>query len=208
MKYQQLYIGRLATFSIHLLTPQETGASYLLNQAATQIKQATFSPDLSSSIITNSKGSVTCTSRLTKQQQQQQQQDSSSTKQCQFKGCVKGARGASGLCIATVWAASVRNQAHTRAPRIGLHFAKPMGRVVGVNSYFVQRVWKDAPTFALHMGVDAVAVKKDAAVLPEGSLDYAFGMVGARGLHQKCRRTFWRLHFTWRWQALSVPLMY
>lgn len=30
------------------------------------------------------------------------------------------------------------------------------------------------------MGVDVVAVKKDAAALPEGSLDYAFGMVGGR----------------------------
>lgn len=82
-----------------LRTPQETEASYLLNQAATQIKLSTVSPDLSSSIITNSKSSVTCTSGLTNQQQQQQQR-SSSTKLCQFKGCVKGARGASGLCIA------------------------------------------------------------------------------------------------------------
>lgn len=83
-----------------LQTPHATEASYLLNQAATEINQAPVSPDLSSSIITNSKSSVTCTSGLTKQQQQQQQQRNSSTKQCQFKGCVKGARGASGLCIA------------------------------------------------------------------------------------------------------------
>ncbi|XP_075102527.1 uncharacterized protein LOC107821888 [Nicotiana tabacum] len=81
-----------------LQTPKEAGSSYFLNQAATQIKQAPVSPDLSSSLITNSKSSVTCTSGLT--QQQQQQQRNSSTKQCQFEGCVKGARGASGLCIA------------------------------------------------------------------------------------------------------------
>ncbi|KAG5583312.1 hypothetical protein H5410_053939 [Solanum commersonii] len=107
-----------------LRTPQETGSSYLLNQAATQIKQATVSPDLSSSIITNSKSSVTCTSGLT-------------------------------------------NSSNNNSS-------------VAVLNSVVQRAWKDAPTFALHMGVDAVAVKKDAAVLPEGSLDYAFGMVGAR----------------------------
>ncbi|KAK6137332.1 hypothetical protein DH2020_028936 [Rehmannia glutinosa] len=45
----------------------------------------------------NTKSSVTCTSGIT---QSQQQRSSSSTKQCQFQGCSKGARGASGLCIA------------------------------------------------------------------------------------------------------------
>ncbi|KAG8382181.1 hypothetical protein BUALT_Bualt05G0050000 [Buddleja alternifolia] len=54
------------------------------------------SPLLSSSVVTTPKGSVTCTSGIT----QSQQQRSSSTKQCLFQGCVKGARGASGLCIA------------------------------------------------------------------------------------------------------------
>lgn len=34
----------------------------------------------------------------------------------------------------TVGAAGVRNQAATREPRVGLHFAKPMGVVVDVNS--------------------------------------------------------------------------
>ncbi|CBI34417.3 unnamed protein product, partial [Vitis vinifera] len=53
-------------------------------------------PDLSSSIITTPKSSVTCTSGIT----QQQPQRSTSSKTCQFKGCGKGARGASGLCIA------------------------------------------------------------------------------------------------------------
>lgn len=56
----------------------------------------TTSPGLSSSVITTPKSSVTCTSGIT----QLQQQRSSSTKQCQFQGCLKGARGASGLCIA------------------------------------------------------------------------------------------------------------
>lgn len=39
---------------------------------------------------------------------------------------------------------------------------------------------KDALTFALLMGVDAVAVKMGALVLPEGSLDYAFDMAVAK----------------------------
>ncbi|XP_058100313.1 uncharacterized protein LOC131245110 [Magnolia sinica] len=51
-------------------------------------------PDHSSSMVSTTKSSVTCTSGLT------QQQRSSNTKNCQFKGCAKGARGASGLCIA------------------------------------------------------------------------------------------------------------
>ncbi|PIM98763.1 hypothetical protein CDL12_28750 [Handroanthus impetiginosus] len=54
------------------------------------------SPSLSSSAVTTPKSSVTCTSGIT----QSRQQRSSSTKQCQFQGCVKGSRGASGLCIA------------------------------------------------------------------------------------------------------------
>lgn len=39
-----------------------------------------------------------------------------------------------GFALPTVGAAGVRNQAATRELRVGLHFAKPMGVVVGVNS--------------------------------------------------------------------------
>ncbi|KAJ4950581.1 hypothetical protein NE237_027413 [Protea cynaroides] len=53
-------------------------------------------PDLSTTMVTTTKSSVTCTSGVT----QNQQQRSSSAKTCQFMGCGKGARGASGLCIA------------------------------------------------------------------------------------------------------------
>ncbi|KAL0312519.1 UNVERIFIED_CONTAM: hypothetical protein Sradi_5651200 [Sesamum radiatum] len=67
---------------------------YFLDQSLGQIKPT--SPGLSSSAVTTPKSSVTCTSGITKSQQQR----SSSTKQCQFQGCFKGARGASGLCIA------------------------------------------------------------------------------------------------------------
>ncbi|KAL0324248.1 UNVERIFIED_CONTAM: hypothetical protein Scaly_2391900 [Sesamum calycinum] len=67
---------------------------YFLDQSLGQIKPT--SPGLSYSAVTTPKSSVTCTSGITKSQQQR----SSSTKQCQFQGCFKGARGASGLCIA------------------------------------------------------------------------------------------------------------
>lgn len=67
--------------------------SSFLNQALREMKTTPVSPDLSSSILTTPKSSVTCTSGIT------QQQRNSSTKTCQFRGCGKGARGASGLCI-------------------------------------------------------------------------------------------------------------
>ncbi|KAD3641344.1 hypothetical protein R6Q59_003952 [Mikania micrantha] len=51
-----------------------------------------------SSIMTMPTSSVTCISGITESQQQQQR--TCSTKMCQFEGCGKGARGASGLCIA------------------------------------------------------------------------------------------------------------
>ncbi|KAL4296662.1 hypothetical protein GQ457_12G000830 [Hibiscus cannabinus] len=54
-------------------------------------------PELSSSMITTPKSSVTCTSGITRQQQPQHR--SSSSKTCQVEGCGKGARGASGCCI-------------------------------------------------------------------------------------------------------------
>ncbi|KAL6549898.1 hypothetical protein OROMI_020386 [Orobanche minor] len=54
---------------------------------------------LSSDVITTPKSSVTCTSGIT-QSQQHQRSSNCSSKQCQFQGCPKGARGASGLCIA------------------------------------------------------------------------------------------------------------
>ncbi|OVA01881.1 hypothetical protein BVC80_9079g15 [Macleaya cordata] len=52
-------------------------------------------PDLSSTMETTLKSSVTCSSELS-----QQQQHNNISKICKFKGCGKGARGASGLCIA------------------------------------------------------------------------------------------------------------
>ncbi|KAI7989173.1 putative WRKY transcription factor 19 [Camellia lanceoleosa] len=84
--------------SFHPLpTPKKAGTSLFLNQAVREIHPAPIVPDLSSSRVTT-KSSVTCTSGIT--QQQPQQSRSTNTKICQFKGCGKGARGASGLCIA------------------------------------------------------------------------------------------------------------
>nr|GMD97635.1 putative wrky transcription factor 19 [Ipomoea batatas] len=82
-----------------LQTPNSARASYA-NQAERQINSAPISHDPCSSAIANLKSSVTCSSGVTKQKQQHQQRSSSSSKKCQFQGCVKGARGASGLCIA------------------------------------------------------------------------------------------------------------
>ncbi|XP_051137158.1 uncharacterized protein LOC127255590 [Andrographis paniculata] len=81
--------------SIEFQTTQSLGNQNFVDQTVGQKK--TTSPSLSSSLITTPKSSVTCTSGVT---QSQQQHRTSSTKQCQFQGCLKGARGASGLCIA------------------------------------------------------------------------------------------------------------
>ncbi|XP_074330807.1 uncharacterized protein LOC141668031 [Apium graveolens] len=67
--------------------------SLFLEQSLKELKPTSATPEISSSIATTPKSSVTCTSGIT-------QQRSSNTKTCQFQGCGKGARGASGLCIA------------------------------------------------------------------------------------------------------------
>ncbi|XP_073285583.1 uncharacterized protein [Primulina huaijiensis] len=75
--------------------PQNLGNTYFLNQHMGKIKSTKNSSDLSSS-LTAPLSSVTCSSGTTHSQQQRNY----NTKQCQFQGCLKGARGASGLCIA------------------------------------------------------------------------------------------------------------
>lgn len=77
-----------------LHAPQDKGSSYFSKQAIKEVEPSSVSSDPSSSVITNPNSSGTCTSRTKLQQR------SSGIKQCQFKGCVKGARGASGFCIA------------------------------------------------------------------------------------------------------------
>ncbi|KAL7165475.1 hypothetical protein ACSBR2_041208 [Camellia fascicularis] len=92
-------LHRKAGNSFHPLhIPKKGGTSLFLNETVREIHPAPIVPDLSSSVVTTAKSSVTCTSGIT--QQQQHQPRSSSSKTCQFKGCGKGARGASGLCIA------------------------------------------------------------------------------------------------------------
>ncbi|XP_043717021.1 uncharacterized protein LOC122665029 [Telopea speciosissima] len=85
-----------AILPLHFVHGEET--SLIQNQLPIPHKTDSVPviPDLSTTMITSQKSSVTCTSGVT----QQQQHRSSSTKTCQFAGCGKGARGASGLCIA------------------------------------------------------------------------------------------------------------
>ncbi|KAK9276984.1 hypothetical protein L1049_006523 [Liquidambar formosana] len=79
---------------LHTSMNMETG--YLFHQVPRKIDATPVVPDLSSSIITTPKSAVTCTSGIT----QQQQLRNTSSKTCQVEGCGKGARGASGRCIA------------------------------------------------------------------------------------------------------------
>lgn len=88
------------TGNMNIFNPFQTSAgtetSYFLNKAVREIKPAATTPELCASITTTPRSSVTCTSGIT----QVQQQRNCSTKKCQYQGCIKGARGASGLCIA------------------------------------------------------------------------------------------------------------
>ncbi|KAJ9706070.1 hypothetical protein PVL29_001573 [Vitis rotundifolia] len=86
--------GTSLSSSLHAPLIKKT--SLFSNQIPQRMDPTSPVPDLSSSIITTPKSSVTCTSGIT----QQQPQRSTNSKTCQFKGCGKGARGASGLCIA------------------------------------------------------------------------------------------------------------
>ncbi|KAF8013352.1 hypothetical protein BT93_I1252 [Corymbia citriodora subsp. variegata] len=63
--------------------------SFFQNQVSEKTDLVPAVPDLSSSIISTPKSSITCTSG----------QRSSTSKMCQVEGCGKGARGASGRCI-------------------------------------------------------------------------------------------------------------
>ncbi|XXG42337.1 hypothetical protein AAC387_Pa01g2648 [Persea americana] len=84
-----------------IVPPLQTAeASFVLGRIGSKAILSPAGPVLSSTVVSTPKSSVTCTSGLTQQQQQQQKQRSSNAKICQFKGCGKGARGASGLCIA------------------------------------------------------------------------------------------------------------
>ncbi|KAE8722500.1 putative WRKY transcription factor 19 [Hibiscus syriacus] len=72
-------------------------AGLFFEEVLRSIDLSPVAPELSSSVITTPKSSVTCTSGITRQQQPQHH--SSSLKTCQVEGCGKGARGTSGRCI-------------------------------------------------------------------------------------------------------------
>lgn len=76
------------------LNPQ---AGYIFHPVTEKVISPANVPDLSSSVLTMPKSSVTCTSGIT--QQQARFNRSSNSKICQVEGCGKGARGASGRCI-------------------------------------------------------------------------------------------------------------
>ncbi|KAI3787576.1 hypothetical protein L1987_42143 [Smallanthus sonchifolius] len=78
--------------TVHL-SPPTVCSDFHMNGGLTSSYLVKKNP--ASSIMTTS--SVTCSSGITEAHQQQR---TSSTKTCQFEGCGKGARGASGLCIA------------------------------------------------------------------------------------------------------------
>lgn len=69
------------------------GTGYMIKQMPAITHMVSTVPDFSQ-MITTPKSPVTCISGLS-----QAHQRSSSSKTCQFNGCGKGARGASGLCI-------------------------------------------------------------------------------------------------------------
>ncbi|XP_052209997.1 uncharacterized protein LOC127813205 isoform X1 [Diospyros lotus] len=91
---------KTGTYLHPLHTLKKAGSTHFLYQDLREVHPVPIVTDLSSSVVTAPKGTVTCTSGITQLQHQQQQPRNTSTKTCQFKGCGKGARGASGLCIA------------------------------------------------------------------------------------------------------------
>ncbi|GMJ13775.1 hypothetical protein like AT1G64140 [Hibiscus trionum] len=71
-----------------------TKATSFFKEVPRSIDLSPIVQDLSSSMVTTTKSSVTCTSGMTRQQQR-----NSSSKICLVEGCEKGARGSSGRCI-------------------------------------------------------------------------------------------------------------
>ncbi|RZC56569.1 hypothetical protein C5167_015431 [Papaver somniferum] len=69
----------------------------ICNQISCKSSPESVVPDIYSTMVTTPNSSVTCTSGLA---QLMQQCGGANSKICQFRGCGKGARGASGLCIA------------------------------------------------------------------------------------------------------------
>lgn len=79
------------------LSPGAVG-NIILKPIPRKVDLNCITPDVSASTLSVPKSSVTCSSGIV--QRPHQPQRGSSLKLCQFNGCEKGARGASGLCIA------------------------------------------------------------------------------------------------------------
>lgn len=86
---------RAETSSVPASTALVTAGGFLLKPIPKKVDPPSIPTNISASIANMPKIPVTCTSGMT-----QQTQRGSSSKMCKFTGCVKGARGASGLCIA------------------------------------------------------------------------------------------------------------
>lgn len=91
---------KLRPLVLPLHTLQSTESSTPFDHGLTHIDPTPVTPNLSSVTVITPKGSVACASGVTHQQQHQRQRRNTSVKTCQFNGCTRGARGASGLCIA------------------------------------------------------------------------------------------------------------
>ncbi|GER57566.1 transcription factor [Striga asiatica] len=87
-----------AVSDITLLHPSPSTPSTITNTYTGFGKTSQISAGLSSSVVTTPNSSVTCTSGILTTQSRQAR--GTSTKLCQYQGCSKGARGASGFCIA------------------------------------------------------------------------------------------------------------
>lgn len=77
------------------LSTSKMASSFLSHKITAETDPTTIWQDLSSTMIKSMKDQVACTSGATNCQQR-----NPNTKNCKFPGCGKGARGASGFCIA------------------------------------------------------------------------------------------------------------
>lgn len=86
---------KLGNVAPQIHCPHKKSTATMIQQNQCEIDTVSVFPDLSSTVVSTPKSSTTCSSGLS-----QAQQRCSNSKTCQFHGCGKGARGASGLCIA------------------------------------------------------------------------------------------------------------
>lgn len=102
IKATQLWGNEAATSHCTLgaLSPGFIEGNSLVQQIPGNENPTLSVPDLSGNLLSASKSSVTYTSGIVEERLQQQAPRGSSSKLCKYTGCEKGARGASGFCIA------------------------------------------------------------------------------------------------------------